>query len=118
MALTLAPLGAVLLVAGILAGSRPGIGWALVVLLVGLLALALLGVAWGLRRSAALAETALAEQRLDVVLTAATGGAGCAPAGPGGDLCGSTGLACGSGSAPGGCGASCLARQGIVSRSP
>jgi len=120
MALAVAPVGAVLLVAGILAVSRPGIGWMLVGLLVALLALVLLGIAWGLWRSAALTEAAVAEQRLDEVLTAAAAAAGavCGSAGspsttgspPGaGSPCG-VGSGCGSGSAEAGCGAACLSR--------
>jgi len=103
MALALAPVGAVLLAAGVLACGRPGVGWKLVGLVVGLLALVLLGVAWGLRRSAALTEAALAEQRLDEVLTEAAAAAGGAP-------CGSAGQSCGSGAAEGGCGAACFSR--------
>ncbi|HST47910.1 hypothetical protein [Jatrophihabitans sp.] len=129
LALALAPLGGVLLVAGMLAFSRHGVGWMLAGLLVGLLALVLLGIAWGLRRSAALTEAAAAEQRLDEVLMAAAGPcgvpagasgagggstgmsrAGGVPAGVSGGRCGSTGLACPAGSTAGGCGASCLAR--------
>jgi hypothetical protein len=104
MALGLAPLGAVLLVAGVLTVSLDGVGWKFAGLLVAVLALALLGVAWGLRRSAAMTEAADAEHRLDEVLAAA--------AGSGGATCATTGLACGSGSASGGCGASCLGRSG------
>jgi hypothetical protein len=101
MALALAPLGGVLLVAGIVAAFRDGIGWRLAGLLVAGLALVLLGIAWGLRRSAALSEAAAAERQLDEVLAAAAGGG----------VCGSSGLACGSGSADGGCGAACLTRR-------
>ena len=89
-------------------------------LLVELLALVLLGIAWGMWRSAALTEATLAEQRLDEVLMAATAGSSCVPAGTGsaasasdgssGARCGSSGLACPAGTAPGGCGASCLTR--------
>jgi hypothetical protein len=104
MALVLAPMGAVLLAAGVLACSQPGVGWKLTGLVVGLLALVLLGVAWGLRRSAALTEAALAEQRLDEVLTEAAAAAG------GGVACGSTGQLCGAGGAEGGCGAACFSR--------
>jgi hypothetical protein len=116
MALAVTPVGAVLLVAGILAVSRPGIGWVLVGLLVALLALVLLGMAWGLWRSAALTEAAVAEQRLDEVLTAAAG-AICGSAGSpstgspdgAGSPCGA-GPMCGSDSTAAGCGAACLSR--------
>jgi hypothetical protein len=115
MAWTLAPLGVVLLVAGLLTVSRDGVGWKLVGLLVAGLAVVLLGVAWGLRRSAALSEAAAAERRLDEVLLAAAGASGAACGGTGaasshsgGSICGATGVACASGSAPGGCGARCL----------
>jgi hypothetical protein len=102
MALALAPLGLVLLVAGILTVSLDGVGWKLAGLLAAGLAVVLLGVAWGLRRSAGLSEAAAAEQRLDEVLLAAARASGTA--------CGTTGQVCGSGSAEGGCGAACLAR--------
>lgn len=104
MALALAPVGAVLLAAGVLTLWRPGAGWKLVGLVVGLLALVLLGVAWGLRRSAALTEAALAEQRLDEVLTSAAAAAG------GGATCGGAGLSCGAAGAEGSCGAACFSR--------
>ncbi len=131
MALVLAPLGGVLLAAGLVTVSRHGVGWTVLGLLVELLALVLVGIAWGLWRSAALTEATQAEQRLDEVLLAATAGAGCAPGGvsagtgsagstsagaggaadgPGGARCGGTGLACPAGAATGGCGASCLTR--------
>jgi hypothetical protein len=121
MALVLAPVGLVLLLAGILTVSLDGVGWKLAGLLVATLAVLLLGVAWGLRRSAALAEATAAEQRLDEVLVAATRSSGTACGGAGaqdspqagkseGSTCGSAGLVCGSADAPGGCGASCLAR--------
>lgn len=105
MALALAPLGGVLLIAGMVAAFRDGIGWKLAGMVVVLLALVLLGIAWGLRRSAALTEAIAAEQRLDEVLAAAAAEAG------GGGVCGSTGQMCGSGSADGGCGAACLTRR-------
>ena len=104
MAWALMPLGAVLLIAGILAASRDGAGWKLAGLTVAALALVLLGIAWGLRRSAALTAAADAERRLDEELTAAAAEAGAG-------VCGSTGLACGSGGADGGCGAACLTRR-------
>jgi len=104
MALALAPLGAVLLVAGLLAMFRDGAGWKLAGLLVAVLALVLLGIAWGLHRSAGLTEAANAERQLDEVLAAAAAEAG-------GGLCGSTGLACGSAGADGGCGVACLTRR-------
>ncbi|HEX8092392.1 MAG TPA: hypothetical protein VF542_01095, partial [Jatrophihabitans sp.] len=139
-ALALAPLGLVLLVAGILAASLDGVGWTLAGLLVAGLAVVLLGVAWGLRRSAALSEVAAGEQRLDEVLVAAVqaSGATCGEAGVGGaagvggvgahgsdtsthgsdsSTCGATGLVCGSSGAPGGCGASCLTRANSAERS-
>jgi uncharacterized membrane protein len=103
MAWTLAPLGLVLLVTGILTASLDGIGWKLAGLLVAVLALALLGVAWGLSRSAALTEAATAEQQLDEVLLAAAGSSGATCAAAGGATCGTTGLACG---------ASCVTRPG------
>ena len=138
MSLALAPLGLVLLVAGVLTSSRDGIGWKLAGLLVAVLALALLGVAWGLRRSAALTEAAAAERRLDGVLAAAArsqggacggvdaersshpddaqraagsvcGSAG-AVCGSAGAVCGSAGAVCGAAGEPGGCGARCLTR--------
>jgi hypothetical protein len=104
MSLALAPLGGVLLVAGALGVFHHGAGWKVAGLLVAVLALVLLGIAWGLRRSAALTEAADAERRLDEVLTAAAAEAG-------GGMCGSTGLACGSAGADGGCGAACLTRR-------
>lgn len=109
MALALAPLGGVLLIAGVLAVFRDGAGWKLTGLLVAVVALALLGICWGLRRSAEITEAANAERRLDEVLAAAAAEAG-------GGMCGSTGLACGSGSGvaggpEGGCGAACLTRR-------
>jgi len=123
MALALAPLGLALLVAGVLAMSLDGIGWTLTGLLVAALALVLVGVAWGLRRSAALSEAATAEERLDEVLVTAAGASGVTCGGAGADgadsygshgsgrsICGATGVACGSSSEPGGCGATCLAR--------
>lgn len=111
MALALAPLGGVLLTAGVLALFRHGIGWLLVGLLVGLLALTLLGIAWGLWRSVALTEAALAEQQLDAVLTAAAGaGSQAGDSARGSTVCGSTGQLCGAGSMPSGCGAACLSR--------
>ena len=109
MALALAPVGAVLLAAGVLACWRPGVGWKLVGLVVGLLAVVLLGIAWGLRRSAVLTEAALAEQRLDEVLTEAAAAAG------GGVACGSTGQLCAAAGAEGGCGAACLTRTAKTS---
>jgi hypothetical protein len=106
MSLMLAPVGVVLLLAGILTLSLDGVGWKLAGLLVMALAVVLLGVAWGLRRSAALSEAldeaTAAEQRLDEVLVAAAGSSGVA--------CGSAGSVCGVAGAAGGCGASCLAR--------
>ena len=134
MALVLAPVGLALLVAAILVIMLDGIGWKLAGLLVAVLAVVLLGVAWGLRRSAALTEAAEAERRLDQVLAAAAHSSGvvCGSAGSrsathglassqtpagsagahssGDSTCGSTGLICGSVSAEGGCGASCVAR--------
>lgn len=134
MALALAPLGLALLVAAILVISVDGVGWKLAGLLVAVLAVALLGVAWGLWHSAALTESAEAERRLDEVLAAAAHSSGvtCGPAGSRGtahgsagseasggsavasrsegSTCGSTGLVCGSVTADGGCGASCLTR--------
>ena len=114
MALVLVPVSLVLLLAGILTMSLEGVGWKLAGLLVAALAVLLLGVAWGLRRSAvlseALAEATAAEQRLDEVLIAATRSSGAGDGGAEGSACGSTGLTCGSAGAPGGCGASCLAR--------
>ncbi len=107
MALALVPLGGVLLIAGILALLRAGVGWKLAGLLVTALALVLLGIAWGLRRSAMLTEAVDAERRLDEVLAAAAAGAG-------GGRCGSTGQACGSSSADGGCGAACLTRNADI----
>jgi hypothetical protein len=104
MALALAPLGAVLLIAGILAVSRSGLGWKLAGLAVAVLALVLLGIGWGLRRSAELAEAADAERRLDETLAAAAVHAG-------GGVCGGTGVACGSDGVAGGCGAACLTRR-------
>ena len=141
MALALAPLGLVLLVTGALAASLGGLGWKLAGLFVAALSLVLLGVAWGLRRSAVLSEAAAAEQRLDEVLTAAVRSQGAAchagedgtgsgragfrrtdPRGADSSFCGALGGACGSSSAPGGCGAACVARaappveRGSVSR--
>lgn len=104
MALALTPLGGVLLIAGILALFRAGVGWKLAGLLVAALALVLLGIAWGLRRSATLTEAVDAERQLDEVLAAAAADAG-------GGTCGSIGQACGSSSADGGCGAACLTRR-------
>jgi hypothetical protein len=115
MALALAPLGLALLVAGVLAVSRDGVGWKLAGLLVAVLAVVLLGLGWGLQHSAALSEAADAEHQLDQVLAAAAGssGATCGPprsAGSEGPSCGKAGLVCGSGSADRGCGADCVAR--------
>ena len=109
MSVALAPLGLVLLVAGILTSSRDGIGWKLAGLLIAVLASALLGVAWGLRRSAALTEAAAAERRLDGALAAAARSQGMA-CGAEGSVCGSAGVLCGSAGEPGGCGARCLTR--------
>lgn len=116
MALALAPVGAAVLVAGILTVSLDGAGWKLAGVLVATLAVALLGVAWGLWRSAALSEAMLevtaAEQRLDEVLVAAARSSGAAGDGkPQDSTCGSAGPACGSAGAAGGCGASCLTRS-------
>jgi hypothetical protein len=87
MALALAPVGLVLLLAGILTVSLDGVGWKLAGLLVAVLAVVLLGVAWGLRRSAALseslAEATAAEQQLDEVLIAAARSSGEACGGAG-----------------------------------
>ena len=120
MALMLAPVGVVLLVAGVLVVSLGGGGWTVAGMLVTLLAVALLGVAWGLWRSVALSEAAAAERRLDEVLAAAARSQGAACGGPGaegahspgadGSICASTGVVCGSSSGPGGCGAACLTR--------
>ncbi|HEX8303334.1 MAG TPA: hypothetical protein VF612_00530 [Jatrophihabitans sp.] len=119
MALMLAPVGVVLLVAGVLVASLDGVGWIVAGLLVAVLAVALLAVAWGLWRSVALSEAAAAERQLDEVLAAAarSQGAACGGVGPEGSstssegaTCGSTGLVCGSSSGPGGCGAACLTR--------
>ena len=115
MAVALAPLGVVLLLAGVLAVSLEGIGWKLAGLLVVMLAVLVLAVAWGLRRSAALSEAAEAERRLDEVLVAAAGSAGAmggkiGAAGAEGAVCGSTGALCGADSAAGGCAANCLTR--------
>ncbi len=134
MALVLAPLALTLLIAAILVITLDALGWKLAGLLISVLAVLLLGVAWGLWHSVALTEAAEAERRLDEVLTAAAHSSGLAcgsagsprqpsgstnsegPAGTEGSAakegapCGSTGLVCGSSTADGGCGASCLAR--------
>ena len=89
MALVLAPLGAVLLIVGLLTLSLDGAGWKLAGAFVGLTALVLLGLAWGLRRAAGLADAEAAERQLDQVLAAAAVGASAG-------LCGATGQACGS----------------------
>lgn len=124
MALVLVPIGLVLLIVGIMAASLAGLGWKLVGCCVAVLAVALLGMAWGLLRSAALSESALAEQRLDAAIMAASGstGSSCGPAGGCGDAggsspssaCGVAG-ACGLAGSAEACG-SCLSREALSPR--
>jgi len=95
MALTLTPMGLVLLLAGVLTVLLGGLAWKLVGLLIAVLALGVLGIASGLRRSATLTEAAVAEARVDEAIAAASG--------PCGSSCGSAGA--------GGCGAACLTRH-------
>ncbi len=86
LAVLLAPLGLVLLVAGVLAMVLSGsLAGHLVGAVLAAFALLLLGIAQGLHRSASLTERALAEQRLDAAILSADGGS-C-----GGD-CGSCGV--------------------------
>jgi hypothetical protein len=120
MAAVLAPLGVVLLVAGVLAISLHGVLWTLVGCCVAVLAVVLLAMAWGLLRSAALSDSALAEKQLDAAILAASGSAGsdCGPAGVRGaaDGCGASDV-CGLAGSADGCG-SCLSRQTLTRTPP